>query len=374
MKLNGITWNHPRGYEPLLSSSLLYEKSFGVTVSWEKRSLTQFGDQSLAELASQFDLLIIDHPHVGMAERTRSIIPMGQLLPKPSIEKWKSQSAGPCFSSYSYKGMQWAIPIDAAMQCSAYRPDLLGSMDVPKNWMEVFLLADLLKKENLQVGMALSPTDCLCSFLTLTAQLGSPLIEGKEIMVSQDIGLQALEILRKMRDRFHPGCLDWNPIQLYDQMSTQDDLAYSPLSFCYTNYSREGFCKNKLKFSNAPGILHSLLGGTGIAISSACKYLKEAAHYVEWICSSIIQSSIYLAEQGQPAHIDAWQSESSNQLTNYFFQDTFDTLTNAYVRPRYSGWPKLQVYMGQVLHDYLKKDQDPEQLLNRLQEAYHQSY
>jgi multiple sugar transport system substrate-binding protein len=374
MTLTGITWDHPRGYDPLIASSVLYERLFGVKVKWEKRSLTNFGDQSLAGLADRFDLLIIDHPYAGIAFETNCLFPLNESLPKEKINELKKQTAGPGFSSYHYKRKQWAIPVDAAMQCSAIRPDLLGDLKVPKNWAEVFELTDLLKKKNLQVGMALCHTDSLCSFLTITAQLGSPVREGNEILVRRETGLQSLELMRRMRDNFHESSLNWNPIQLYDYMSTNDAIAYTPLAFCYTNYSRDGFRKNKLSYRNAPGIINAVLGGAGIAVSAKSKYLNEAAQYAAWICSAEIQSSVYVMEQGQPANIVAWKSDFANELTNNFFFNIFDTLANAFVRPRYSGWPEFQKHLGEVLHAYLKDDADPAKVLDHLQEAYRLSY
>ena len=175
-------------------------------------------------------------------------------------------------------------------------------------------------------------------------------------------------------DNFHEGSLDWNPIQLYDYMSTNDGIAYTPLAFCYTNYSRDGFRKNKLGYYNAPGITNAVLGGAGIAVSAKSKYLNEAAQYAAWICSAEIQSSVYVIEQGQPANIVAWKSDFANELTNNFFFNIFDTLTNAFVRPRYSGWPEFQKWLGETLHAYLKDDTDPVKVLDHLQEAYKLSY
>lgn len=372
--LTGITWDHPRGYDPLIASSALYEKLFGVRVEWQKRSLTDFGDQSLAELAQRFDLLIMDHPHAGIAHETKCLIPLDELLPKAKLNELKIQAAGPGFSCYNYKGKQWAIPVDTAMQCSAHRPDLLGDLEVPKNWAEVFALADLLQKKNVQVGMALCPTDSLCTFLTITAQLGSPIQEGNELLVSREAGLQSLERMRKMRDNFHVNSLHWNPIQLYDYMSAHDDIAYAPLAFCYTNYSRDGFRKKKLSYGNAPGKKNAVLGGAGIAVSAKSKYLAEAAQYAAWVCSAEIQKTVYVREHGQPANVVAWQDDFANRLTNHFFFDTMDTLKNAFVRPRYSGWPGFQKYMGEVLHAYLQDDADPAKVLDHLQEVYRQSY
>ncbi|MFI5157086.1 MAG: extracellular solute-binding protein, partial [Chitinophagales bacterium] len=171
MHLRGITWDHPRGYEPLVASSALYEKTFGHSVSWQKRSLANFGDQSIEELSSQFDLLIVDHPHAGIFWKSGCLIPLNEWLPENMLEKLASQSAGPSFFSYNYKGKQWALPVDAAMQAAALRPDLMGNLTIPESWKEVFELSEILKHRNLSMGMALCPTDCLCTFLTLTAQL-----------------------------------------------------------------------------------------------------------------------------------------------------------------------------------------------------------
>jgi multiple sugar transport system substrate-binding protein len=222
--------------------------------------------------------------------------------------------------------------------------------------------------------MALCPTDSLCSFLTITAQLGSPITEGNEMLVKQNVGLKSLELMRRMRDNFHQNSLDWNPIQLYDHMSTNDDIVYSPLAFCYSNYSRDDFRKNKLSYSNAPGVKNAVLGGAGIAISSKSKYLNEAAQYASWICSAEIQNSIYVLEQGQPANSIAWHSDFANRITNNFFFNTMDTLANSFVRPRYNGWQEFQKYSGEVLHAYLRDDADPVKALDHLQEAYRLSY
>jgi len=374
MILTGITWDHPRGYDPLIASSAVYEKLFGIKVKWEKRSLTHFGDQSLAVLAERFDLLIMDHPHAGVANKTSCLIPMDNILPAEKINELKEQSAGPSFTSYNYRGKQWALPIDAAMQCASNRPDLFGNTAVPKNWPEVFELAHLLKQKKLQVGMALCPTDSLCSFLTITAQMGSPITEGNEMLVNREIGLKSLELMRNMRDRFHVNSLNWNPIQLYDHMSTHDDIAYAPLAFCYTNYARDGFRKNKLSYHNVPGIKNAVLGGAGIAVSAKSRYINEAAQFAAWVCSAEIQHTVYVSEQGQPSNIVAWKNDFANRLTHNFFFNSMDTLMNAFVRPRYSGWPVFQTYLGEMVHAFLKNDSDPRVVLDHLQGAYEQSY
>ena len=384
IKLKGITWDHARGYDPLIASSELYFKEKGIQVEWQKRSLTNFGDQSLEALSKQFDLIIMDHPHVGVAEASQCLLPLNDLLPANILNELKNTSAGPSFESYHYHGKQWALPIDAAMQCASYRADLMFNDSLPNTWEEVFALAKTLASKKLYIGMALCPTDCLCSFLSLTAQFGSPIRENNkvlnnealnnELLVEPSVGIKALSILRTMRDVFHPKALDWNPIALYDYMAEQNDIAYSPLAFCYTNYSRAGFRKNILKYHTAPEINNAVLGGAGIAITSSCSNVQEAANYAAWICSGVVQSTIYVNAQGQPGNKMAWENKQANTITNNFFTNTMASLTNAYLRPRYQGWPKFQTFLGETIHAYLLQDTAPELVLEKLQSAYTASY
>jgi len=382
--LKGITWDHARGFDPLIASSALYFEQKGIQVEWQKRSLTNFGDQSLEELSKQFDLIIMDHPHVGVAEASNCLLPLNDLLPANILNELKNASAGPSFESYHYHGKQWALPIDAAMQCASYRSDLMHIDSLPNTWEEVFALAKTLASKKLFIGMALCPTDCLCSFLSLTAQMGSPIQENNEelsnetlnnkLLVEPSIGLKALTMLRSMRDAFHPKALDWNPISLYDYMAEQNDIAYSPLAFCYTNYSRAGFRKNILKFHTAPEIKNVVLGGAGIAITSSCSNVQEAANYAAWICSDEVQSTVYVNTQGQPGNKMAWENKQADTITNNFFASTMPSLTHAFVRPRYQGWPKFQTFLGETIHAYLLHDTAPELVLENLQAAYTASY
>jgi multiple sugar transport system substrate-binding protein len=384
IKLKGITWDHARGYDPLIASSTLYFKEKGIQVDWQKRSLTNFGDQSLEALSKQFDLIIMDHPHVGVAEASNCLLPLNDLLSANILNELKNTSAGPSFESYDYHGKQWALPIDAAMQCASYRVDLIGNDSLPTTWEEVFALAKTLASKKLYIGMALCPTDCLCSFLSLTARLGSPIKENNELLnnaalnnellVEPSVGLKVLSMLRSMRDEFHPKALDWNPIALYDYMSEENDIAYSPLAFCYTNYSRAGFRKNILKYHTAPEINNAVLGGAGIAITSSCSNIQEAANYAAWICAGEIQSTIYVNAQGQPGNKTAWENKQANAITNNFFVSIMPSLTNAYIRPRYQGWPKFQTFLGETIHDYLLHDTAPALVLEKLQAAYTASY
>jgi multiple sugar transport system substrate-binding protein len=346
----------------------VYKRQSGVQVSWKKRSLKDFGDQSLTDLAVSFDLLIIDHPHSGVAAKTGCLLPLEEHLPAVTTDRLCSESAGPSYRSYRYRGHQWALPVDAAFQSASYRPDLMKS-HLPKSWEEVFDLAEELKAEGEYVGMALCPTDASCTFLTLTALFGSPISEKSTKLVDHRIGGMTLEYMARMSELFHPQSLQWNPISLYDHMSQQDDVWYAPLAFNYTNYSRIGFRKKILKYADAPQQI-GLLGGAGIAVSATCAHVKAAVGFAAWICSSEVQKGIYATHQGQPGNGIAWQDAHTNQITNDFFVGTQKTLNNAFVRPRFDGWPEFQEYLGEVVHEFLKSGGEIEVVLQTLNQAF----
>src|SRR5260370_11720801 len=124
--LKGITWGHSRGYTPLMAAAQRYtELHPGTTFIWEKRTLQQFADYPIEELAKVYDLLIIDHPWVGIAAATGAVLPLDQYLPAEYLKDQAENSVGYSHQSYYYEGHQWALAIDAATPVASYRPGLL---------------------------------------------------------------------------------------------------------------------------------------------------------------------------------------------------------------------------------------------------------
>ncbi len=369
--LRGITWDHPRGYAPLAASTEPYARLTDVQVEWDKRSLKDFGDAPIDVLAKQYDLLIIDHPHVGLAASTGCLLALDTCIAPDVINELAAQSAGPSHDSYFYAGHQWGLAIDAAMQASAYRPDLLQG-PMPDSWEDVIALGERLKRDGLSIAMPLCPTDAICSFLSLCASLGSPPGGGNHF-VDQAAGRQALDYLAQFCRLSPTECLDWNPIALLNHMSQSDDVAYCPLTFCYTNYARDGYAKHRVRFYNISGVKGSILGGTGFAVSARCAQPAEACAYGVWLCSAQIQSTLYLAYGGQPGNAVAWDDAAANSLTNNFFCDTRRTLDAAYVRPRHNGFVTFQEQAGRVINAFLRDGTRAEDCLGALSRLYEET-
>jgi len=373
IKLRGISWDHPRGVQALHASVQPYAQQFGVMVEWEARSLKDFGDAPIDELAQAYDLLIVDHPHVGLAEATQCLVPLDAHIPAPTLATLLAESTGPSHPSYHYGGHQWALAIDAAAQVSVYRPDLFEG-DFPQDWAAVIDLGAKLRGSGRWVGLPLLPTDAVCSFLTLCASLGDPLGQTDgTLLQDESIGIQALEILIAMKEVSHPDSLAWNPIYMLNHMSQHDDLVYCPLTFSYTNYSRVGFAPHLLNYTNIPGVRGSILGGTGYAVSPRCQHIEAAVAYGVWLCGAEIQKTLYMQEGGQPGNVAAWLDEQANALTHHFFQDTLETLKNAYVRPRYHGYHIFQEKTGDLIHTMLRDATPPAACLQQIKALYQQT-
>ena len=353
MKLSGITWDHPRGFAPLAAGTKALAAATGVDVDWEARSLKDFGDAPIETLARDYDLLIIDYPHVGVAAETGCVAPLDALLPEAAIGDRHRDYVGPSFGSFRYRGHQWALPVDAACQVSARRSDLLGGRDLPATWEEAFDLARELRKQGLSAAMALCPTDAMCAFLTLAAQAGDPPAEGRPELVARETGLRALECLRRLAEACHPESLGWNPIQLFDRMAASDEIAYAPLAFGYITYARPGPGAKPLAFGGIPGGAGSLLGGAGIAVSAAARDPAAAARAAAWLAGGAHQSGACLASGGQPAHRAAWDAPPQTPGIADFLRDTRPTIENAYVRPRDPRWPAFQEWLGERIAAFL---------------------
>jgi multiple sugar transport system substrate-binding protein len=377
LELRGITWAHPRGLAPLLATAQAFEREQGdVHISWTARSLQAFGEQSIEELAAEYDLLVIDHPFVGTAARSRCLVPLDEHLPAAFLAAQAEQSVGESYQSYLYDGHLWALAIDAAAQVSAYRPDLMAVIGraIPQTWDEVLDLAR--EARTARIAIPLTPVNTICSFFTLCASHGEPPGSERTRLVSRAIGRTALTILRRLVQDGHPESLSLDPPRALERMAHGDAIAYCPALFGYSNYARPGYAPHLCRFTNIPSSSQggrprgSTLGGAGLAISSSCRALPQACAYAQWVASAECQRTIYVESGGQPGNRLAWTDPAVNAATSNFFLDTLATLENAYVRARYDGFVPFQEKAGYLIHDYLRDRGDEEVILDALDALY----
>jgi multiple sugar transport system substrate-binding protein len=364
IRLRGSTWNHTRGYAPLVATAKSYQLTHPeVEIHWDKRSLQDFADFPVETLAETYDLVMIDHPSVGTCELKRCFVPLDELLPARTLETLARQSVGSSHLSYSYNGHHWALAIDAASHVSAYRPDLLQrqNLTVPRSWEQVVNLAQVLHRSGeTPMAVPLIPVDSLMCFYTLCASAGEdPFSLDDQRVVSRETGLRVLDLMRQVLPLLHSECFNWNPIQILDRMSSTDDVSYCPWLFGYSNYARPRYASFQCQFTNIPTLSGGLskgaiLGGAGLAVTSKCANPSVAADYASFVANAECQRSIYFESGGQPGNIEAWRDPAVNRASNGFFLNTLETLSHSYVRPCYPGYIHFQTQAGLLVHQYLK--------------------
>ena len=376
--LKGVTFDHPRGVEPLLASAEAFAARRGVGVSWRARSLQRFADQPIDELAADYDLLIIDHPWVGQVSVEGSLLPLNDYLSESEMEDLRFGGVGPSFDSYQYRDKLWAVPVDVAAQVSAYRPDLLQAAGEtpPYTWADVIGLGRRLRGRGQWLGFPLIPVDCMMSFMSACVAEGEPPGRSPDVLVSRPVGERALALLAECSDLSHPETSRENPIKVLDRMSSTDEVVYCPLLFGYTNYARAGFRPKRVRFDVAPSHdgtpLGGILGGTGLGVSAGTASPQEACAYAAFVGSSAFQAGPYVECAGQPAHLAAWTSPRANELTDDFFMRTLPSLSVAYLRPRFDGFSVVQDRGGEIIHDHLFGDRTARHALDELDRLWSQ--
>lgn len=349
IRLRGSTWDHPRGYASLVA--LAHRLGTDVVVDWDIRSLRDFGEDSVADLAGRYDLIVLDHPSVGEGARDALILPMDEWVDASLLGELSRASVGPSWESYLVGGRPYALPIDAAGQVSACREDLTQA--TPQTWAEVLDLATETAHSGARVALPLIDTDVVCLVMTLLASSGAALFDDDDRVAERTKVLEVLDFLHRLARAVHPESLEWNPIHVLDRMSRSDEILYCPALFGYVNYSRVDAPGARLRFGGVPDwwgrAARPLLGGAGIAVSAVTRHPETAARVAAQLCASDTQRGDYFRLGGQPAHRDAWTDDECDALSGGFFSRTLPSMDNAYLRPRIPGFTPFQTAAGVIL-------------------------
>lgn len=351
--LRGMTWSHPRGYDPLVACSKLWRDETGVDIQWDKRSLQDFESFPVKTLAEQYDLIIIDHPHVGQIVGEQCLTPLDISSREAEREALARGSVGASFESYRFDHHLWAFPVDAATQVQVWQSQRIAAPLA--RWADMLDLA-----AQGRVAIPLRAPHTLMSFYTLLGQTGAAIRNEGPDLVSINEGSRAFEALAALAARVDPACYNWDPIAAFEAMAeTGSRLACIPLAYGYVSYAQEGFRPVRLRFADVPLLAQekpvgSALGGTGIAVSAFSKNKAAAIDFAYWIASADVQRGPYAANGGQPGHAAAWEEPAVNAPVADFYAATRATLEGSYVRPRHDGYMPFQHEASERLNTGLR--------------------
>jgi multiple sugar transport system substrate-binding protein len=376
IELTGITWNHSRALPPLVATAQRYEELHsGIRIRWEKRSLHEFGHMPIDELARRFDLIVIDHPWAGFCFARDLVHDLAPLLSPAQHAELRENSVGPTFDSYVYQGKLLAIPIDAATPTPSSRPDLLqrcGSR-APETWTELVALAD--------AGRAVMPgfpADLFLNWSMLVAALGGDIAADPERICDEQAGRAGMDLLRRLAEGMPPEIYGWNPIAIAELMTRGDEIAHCAFAYSYGNYCRPTFTDRPLRYGRLPRLddgrcLRSIVGGTGIAVSTKCPDVAVALDYALFTGSAPVQAGIYTLAGGQPSRREAWTDPSLESVAGGFFREALPDQEQCIVRPRYDGYVPLQEEAGVPLQKYLCGEAAADRVWDDMNRCYRRS-
>ena len=372
--LKGMTWDHSRGFDPMLATSKKFQETHNnaVTIQWDKRPLQAFADRPIEDMTDDYDMIVIDYPHVG--EVASKGLLQNLDLPKYSshIEQLKKQSVGKSHESYYINNKQWALAIDAASQTACYREDLIPSY--PSNWNALLDLA-----KNNRVLWPLKPVHAISSFYSVYNNITTELIPDQKKFIDKNFGVETLTMMKAVSKELITDCLTMDPIQTAELMTETNDFFYCPYIYGFSNYSRKNYRQYILKYIDVinlsgKGPAGTHLGGTGIAVSNVSKNKDLAIEYAFWIASAECQKSLFYESGGQPGNSVAWEDDKINKETNNFFRGTRKTLDLAWVRPRHNGYMKFQDESGNLINEYLQSEIKAESICEKLIDMYNESF
>jgi multiple sugar transport system substrate-binding protein len=370
--LKGMTWSHPRGYDPMVATAAEWQRRTGVEIAWDKRSLQDFESYPVEELARQYDLIVIDHPHVGQITAEACLAPLDVAGREAEGAALAAASVGQSYPSYNWDGRQWALPIDAAAQVQAFRPDLLER--APETWNEVLALA-----RAGQVVVPMLPPHSLMTFYTLAANLGQPCATAGDQLIGIEAGTEVVARLAELKALLAPSNFAMDPIAASEALAQPDAVvAAMPYGYGYVSYAMDGFRPHRLAFTDIPaagslGPAGSTLGGTGIAVSAFSEHPDQAIAYAYWVAGADVQAGLYAAAGGQPGHAKAWEDEAVNRATHDFYRNTRRTMDLAWVRPRHNGYMTFQATASQRLNAGLLTDEAAPEIVAALNQLYRES-
>lgn len=361
--LQALGWDHPRCIGPMLACSDAWcAKTPGVTVEWSFRSLEDFGDQPLEEVAGRFDLVVIDHPFCGRALETGCLAPLDALVSAAVLDELAEVAIGPSHTSYAYGGHQWALATDAACHVAAVAPGHAP----PSSWDEALdLAADL----GGRAATPLSPPHAISSFLTLAAGGGGEPASGGRIS-EPEVGGWALDVLVRLAGLGPEQAFAWEPPDVLRLLTgSGDSVLYVPLTYGYVTYATDAVAR-PCRFGDVPGALGAVLGGAGLAVSASSGSPTEAAAFAAWASGSDAQSRIVGPAGGQPGSRAAWDDEALDEAAGGFFSGTRASIEGAWMRPREPWWPRFQLDAGTLLTEALATRRPVPETFRALDDLY----
>ncbi|MEV0277843.1 hypothetical protein AB0I22_15890 [Streptomyces sp. NPDC050610] len=387
-RLQGITWDHPRGIDALRASGDEYERRTGIGIDWAVRSLREFEDTPVAELAAEYDLVALDHPFIGDAVEAGALLPLDTVFLPAELAERAEDSAGASDSSYRWKGHQWGGAVDAACMVGAHRACAVTREEIPVRWEDVGGFARRHGRES--VLLAANPTHLWGTVLSLCEAVANTAVGPREGWRRSadgrpawwgDAGIdpalleEGIERAGRLLSLCAPASLASDPITVLERLADSGAPAlYCPLVFGYVTYARPGARDALVAFGDAPRIgddpVGTLTGGVGLAVSARSDAGRDAAAFVRFATTAEIQAGHAHEAGGQAGRRSVWVDERVDAEVTHFYRDTLATMDRSFLRPRLPGYPDYQRAAAHALHSGVVDGVRPRALATELAQLW----
>lgn len=371
--LTGITWKHPRGFDPLAASANAYRKvAPQIEVVWQQREWYLFEEtveQALSSGSGEFDLVMLDHPWIGTFATNHWLVPYSETATWDAVP--------PSTETYCYNGKTWAVPVDAACHVLAYRSDLLSAtaQSLPSDWQDILRLGHQINQPPHRYAFCFSfaGVQGFMCFLSIAASFGfEPYARPHEAVLPRDLAMHVLNLLRSLNNLSHPKSLEWSPPETLDHLGRFDSTVLCPSIFGYVNYAREGSGRKALDFAVPPSGKSGsrprpIVGGVGLGIPVYSRHQQEALRYANYVMSPKVQLGIFPANEGQPGLRAAWTDPDVQARTGSFYPAMLEAMSTGYVRPRFPGWMQIELASGEAILRYLRGETSATQTIYDLE-------
>lgn len=369
IKLRGLTWDHPRACDGLFAETHRFNAlNDDIAIEWDVHSLRGFEATPIVETADKYDLIILDHPFMGDAAAGGALLNLQEHLDAVDLAALQESYIGLSFKSYEYGGGLWALPIDAASQVAVCRPDILDGV-VPSTFDEAIAFG-----QRGGLGLSMANPHAFMNYLGIASCLGADISGNGDRLLPQDIAVQALTTLRQLARHIPEAAFNWSSIDLLEAMAHSHEVTYCPFIFSFNSYAqRPAAGRHLLRYCDSPSNTTNaatVLGGTGLAVSSSTRDVGAAVKAARYLVREGPQ--IRMAEAGgQAAHCCVWTPSAKKTINGAFFDDCRTMQENAVMRPRWSGYIKLQNFAGQLLQkDCLDQSGDGTQTIKEIEDYF----
>ncbi|WP_421875809.1 hypothetical protein [Mycolicibacterium wolinskyi] len=355
----GLTWDHPRGVDAL-RRAVREDAAPRCEIVWDTQSLEGFESAPICDNAARYDLLVLDHPHLGEALRCGALLPLEEVFNSAELDDWKRGTVGDSFASYQMDDRSWALPLDAATQVSVAADP---AIDIPTTWTDAVELA-----RDVDTVLPTSGPHLFLTLCSIALANGEEPGRHDEFLTAEAIA-EGLQTITAFIDQRLPPPRVHNPIVVLEQMSQPGGPVYCPLVYGYVNYAQAGLPR-PLLFADAPkgrsGRRGSVLGGTGIAISSRCRPDDDLVQHLRWLLDDSTQSTFIPEHAGQPSALAAWRNPLVDKASSGFYSRTADTIGQAWIRPRFDGAISFQRRAAECVREAVLSHRNADRLAAEL--------